>query len=164
MRTLSVILFSVILGFGFVDHAGACTGSELQIRLLTLTGSGLVTRTEYVSNGATPPVYVPVIRDSITLTESDEVTLNASPTMLDALHVAKISLVSQEKDSQGIFSTTYRVIEEETTRFGGKMGKTTRNAYLATVKTNYMGEGGYARGCGGYTKAPLTLDEGSSTR
>jgi hypothetical protein len=147
----------------------ACPGANHTIKTLSLNSDGVVTRSVLVQKdnkhtidgNPTKAEFVPTIRDRITLERGDVLNLNASPTMIDSSLVAEITLKDQDRDDQGIFSTTYHVVETATNSFGGKNNKGIRTAYLVTVKSTYLGKGTYSRGCGEIEKTDLDLESSS---
>ncbi len=167
-RTLSMLALAAVAAVGMSASAHACPGANLQIKNLTLNSDGTVTRSVYVrkfvggKNGKPESMkIVPMVRDQLKLEQGDELNLNAAPSMVDATLQAQIYLKSQDRDEKGILSSTYHVIEIATGAFGGNKEKAIRTAYLATVKSTYLGNGTYSRGCGEVIKTEL--DQESST-
>jgi hypothetical protein len=143
----------------------ACPGATLQIRNLNLNAEGVVTRSVYVrkmveseDGGPATAKLVPIVRDSLKIERGDALTLNAAPSMVDASLFAEIKIKEQDRDAKGILSTTYHVVEVAQSSFGGVHEKAIRHAYLATVKSNYLGNGTYSRGCGEVIKTDLDLE------
>lgn len=171
-RAFSIVMMILLAVTTLVASASADVCPPHRIGLLALEPNGVVTRSIYVQksgksqNGAPAPIkFVSVVRDQITLVENDEITLNVSPSMVDAIHTAKISIESQDRDDQGILSTTYRVVESMTSTFAGSThAKSVDHAYLATVKGNYIGQGKTIRLCGMVTLKELDLNSSSDVR
>lgn len=164
IRTSMVVLASIGLS---VSAFAVCPDANHAIKTLSLNSDGVVTRSVFVQKDkhtidchSTEAEFVPTIRDRIKLERGDVLSLNASPTMIDSTLIAEITLKDQDRDAQGIFSTTYHVVENATNSFGGK-NKATKTAYLVTVKSTYLGNGTYSRGCGDVEKTDLDLESSS---
>jgi hypothetical protein len=161
----SVIALAAMAVIGMSSTAYACPSPSHTIKTLALNSDGVVTRSVYVektlpAKDGTPASVedVRVVRDRIRLESGDSLNLNASPTMRDASLQAEIYVKSQDRDPQGIFSTTYHVVEVAKSTFGGATDKAVRKAYLVIVKSNYLGNGTYSRGCGEVIRKNLDLE------
>lgn len=168
-QPFSKIAFTVLAAFGMSASVYAACPT-LQIKQLTLNADGTVTRTTLKrkdvdgQHGRAPTVkYIPVVRDQLKLEKHDLITLNASPTMVDASLNVEIYVKEQDRDEQGVFSTTYHVIEFATSSFGGPR-KPFKTAYLAQVKSNYLGDGAYSNGCGEVIRTNLDLESSTDVR
>jgi hypothetical protein len=165
IRTFSMLAFALVVGMSSAAQA-ACDGTNVQIKNLTLNSDGVVTRSVYVkkdvaaANGNPATVkFVPIVRDTLKIEKGDSVILNAAPSMVDASLKAEITMKDQDRDAQGIFSTTYHVVEVRANSFGGVTAKTSRTAYLAEVKSTYIGKGTYSKNaCGSVIKTNLDLE------
>lgn len=171
IRQLSMIALSAVAALGTTATAHACAGQNLNIKLLSLNADGIVTRSVYVKKDVqgekgqpTQTKYVPVVRDHLQLEAGDHLLLNSAPRSVDMSFQVDIKLEDQEKDAQGVMSSTYHVVEISTSSFGGVIQKPVKTAYRAKITSTYRGNGEYAKGCGEVTKTALDLESSGDVR
>jgi hypothetical protein len=158
VRIFTIALLSMIAA---ASSAVACVEDTYKVGKVVLKADGTVSRISYVlqkrdsQNGTTAQVYVPVERDRVMLESGDQIMLNAEPQMQDAILQVVVHVKSQNRDEQGIFSTTYLVKEIMTPTFGGLEQDPVEKTFLITVKSNYVGKGTYAKFCGMVEKVPV---------
>jgi hypothetical protein len=158
VRIFTIALLSMIAA---ASSAVACLEDAYKVGKVVMKSDGTVARITYVlqkrdsQNGTTAQVYVPVERDRVLLESGDQIMLNADPQMQDAILQVVVHVKSQDRDDQGIFSTTYLVKEIMTPTFGGLGQDPIEKTFLITVKSNYLGKGTYAKGCGGVEKVQV---------
>jgi hypothetical protein len=150
-RVLSITFLSAI---ALCSSALACPPENFQVGNVTLSPDGVISRFFYVERtpdgqrNSTEKESVPVVRDRIRLEAGDLITLNSRPQAMDALFQVEVREKAQDRDEKGVFSTTYFVKEIQTPTLDGSNQKSIEKSSVVTVKSNYLGQGTYSKGCG----------------
>ncbi len=166
MTNVLVTSLSMILAALSANTSVACPAAVLKFHDVTVNANGVVTRKVTflkegdAQNDDARPKYVSVIRDVLTLEKGDEVVLNAGLQFVDASAFIKLKLMSQDRDAQGIMSSTFDVSETMVSTFSGVQYRSEK-FFIAKVLSNYVGKGVYSKGCGEVikTKVPSPVIE-----